>query len=546
MTNPTQPFLAAYITMFQAAGSSLSFRYGWASTPWAALDLTAPRTEETAKLYASDAGYRTRASDPDGVIAYPPVLVGTLAIDRQLALDPGQTAAGWGWGTLAFANDDDAYSSLLSTWTVDGRAVEVRYGEKTYDTTRGIFVDPAIGDTKVAFSGIAESWSLTVNQLQIPIRDATYWLERPIQSQTYLGTGTYEGGSNLTGKPKPILRGACLTILPVLIDPTNRIYQVNNGYASISALYEGGATTITFQADTSNLYSGSTTAGQYRTDVSRGLFQLGSAPVRTITCDATGRFPTAGAKSVAADIAYYLLTEDLALPTANIAGSTFTSAATDYPYAAGVYFAPDDNPSGVAAVSRLLSAFGAKLIPTRAGTLSLIVLRAIVSGATPTRAYTADDIVSLVPTALPATLTPPPYRIRVAYQHNYFVQTSDLSASVTAAQREFVQSADRFAAASSGTISLAYARPSDPSPFGGALTSQTDAQAVADAVLALFATRRRLFDMTVPVSVGINNDIGDVIQITYPLDNMSAGQLGRIVGEQFRPNGSTITVRVLV
>ena len=61
---------------------------------------------------------------------------------------------------------------------------------------------------------------------------------------------------------------------------------------------------------------------------------------------------------------------------------------------------------------------------------------------------------------------------------------SRASASVTAAQREFVQSADRFAAAASGTISLAYARPSDPAPFGGALTSQTDAQAVADAVLA--------------------------------------------------------------
>lgn len=546
MTAPVQPFLAAQVTLFRPDGAAVVYRGPWGSKSWGSLSLTAPVVEATAYIYASDAGYRTRSTDAGGVVPYPPVMSAGLSIDRRIALEPGAAAAGWGWGTLTLANDADQYSALLAVWNVDGRAIEIRYGEKTYDATRGVFVDPALASLTLAFKGMARPWSLTANQLQIPLRDASYWLEKPVHTDTYAGTGTYEGTAAMLGMYKPKLRGAAYNIQPVLVDPTNLIYQANNAATSFQALYEGGATSITFQADTANLYIGSTTAGQYRTDTSRGLLQLGSTPVRTITCDATGYFPVAGLKTIWADIARHILSEDLALPAAFIDTSSFTTAATNYYHPAGVYFSPSDAVDGAAAVGRLLISVGAKLIPKRSGALSVTVLRTIPPGTTPAYAFTADNVVSLVPVALPAILMPPPYRLRVGYQHNYTVQTGDLSASATATQRAFIAAADRLASWSSGTVLLAYTRPSDPAPFGGALTVQGDAQAIADALGALWGVRRRLFDMTLPMSIGISRDIGDVVQITYPLDDMANGQLGQIIGEQFRPNDATITFQVLI
>lgn len=435
-----------------------------------------------------------------------------------------------------------AISSVILP-AVSTPAVTSRDMERLY-TARNIWTSPALAELVPVFTGIAGTWTATDIGVTIPIRDISYWLDRPIQSSQYGGTGTYDGTADMAGLPKPKLRGKAYNLAPVLIDPTNRIYQYNDAAGTVVALYERGSAGITFQSNTTDLYTGTTTAGQYRTDNSRGLFQLGSDPVGQITVTATGQFPTAGNKTVLADIARYLLTEDAATPSAFVDTSDFATAATDYPYDGGVYISPESEITARQAVAYVLSAFAAKLIVGRDGAARCLALRASSLSGTPTASLGPHNTISVKTASLPSSLSPPPFRIRAGYQHNYTVQT-DTSELATASHREFVSKPDRYATALSTAIQAAYRRPNDLPPFGGGLDDGGDAQDVADAMEALWCADRGLYTVTVPTEIGLGLDLGETILLTWPTAFLRLGQRGLIVQEQFRSQ-ENITFLVLI
>lgn len=574
-------FYAVELTAFLQAGTPATPDIAWLSTPYLALTQNAAAiADTTAIIRASDTGYRTREADAGGLVTYPPLLDSAFSMQRAINLDPVQSGVGAAWGTVSLANPGGQFDTFAASWNSDGRPIKILYGAKTFDATRGYFTDPAYSSLTVAFAGMATPWFLSATALEVPIRDATYWLDRNLQTTVYAGTGTYEGTGDLTGKPKPKARGGSISapirnVTPLLIDPTNQIYQYTDAPGTVVTLYEGGATVITFQADTANLYVGSTSPGQYRTDNSRGLFQLGSVPQRAITTDITGQFPVAGAITMAGQIARYLLTEDMVLPAENISTATFSapaSSAASYtlgylstpqlaltltqqpifstdPLAAvaGVWFAPDDIVDGATAVNRVLSSMGAQLVPARDGTLRMIRLTALAVDAVPVARLTPANCVSVTPRALPGGVSPPPFRFRVAYSHNYTTQSSGVSPSATSAWAQFIAASERFASYANLAILSLYRRPNDTQPVGaGALLQSGDAQTVANALGALWSTRRRLYDVTLPVSVGLPLDLGNVVMLVYPLEDLRGGRLGQIVGELFASQNSTITFSVLV
>ena len=507
-------------------------------------------TAASGTVYASDMGYRTLASDVGGVVAYPPLVEQAFAIDRRISLDPAASAAAAAWGSISLSNIDGRFNSIVAAQNSDGREVRIANGVKSWDATRGLWLDLPKSYNQPVFYGIAQPWTLNLATLDIPLRDATYWLEKPLQSNLYDGSGGYNGGADLTGKPKPKTRGGT-ALLPVrnvplvLIDATNLIYQYSDGPGTVVALYEGGDTNITFQANTANLYSGATTAGKFRTDNSRGLVQLGSAAARQITADVTGQFPSAGVQTLPGSIARYLLTEDAALPSAYVDTSAFSALDGSYGYTSGIFIGPDDALDGATAAGFILNGLGAKLYPKRDGTLSVFALRPPTG--TPTAQLTTANVVSCTPRDLPPVLYPPPYRLRAGYQKAYAVQTSGLAPTLSAARQSYVANQWRSAAATSAAVQAAYRRPNDPPIIEGGLLSSGDAGTVATDLLALWGTRRRLYDVTVPVfDVGLNLDLGNIVALTYPLDNLNSGALGIIVGDQFRSQDATITFQVLV
>lgn len=508
--------------------------------------------ESTATIFASDLGYVTRADDSDGIIPYPPFVSEAFAIDRGIALEPQAAAVAWGYGQISLANQSGYFDAVAASWNVDGRDVAIYRGTKTWDDIRGIWIDPPRPTLISMFTGLATPWFLDTDNLTIPLRDATYWIEKPYLTDQYAGTGTYDGTSSLTGVLKPVARGGTSAnpirnVTPVLVDPVALIYQFNNAAGTVVNLYEGAAKTITFLADTTNLYQGTTLAGRYRTDVSRGLFQLGSVPVHAITCDVTGTFPGGSTTSTTASVVLAMLQTDMQVPAGNIDVASFTNAAAANPYTVGVYFSSSDNPDGVTAVSEVLESFGAKLIIDRVGKLSCFVLRGLIGNEVPQGFINTTNCVSVTPIRLSNAIDPPPYRLRLAYAHNYTVQTTDLnSASATSTQLQFVKTPDNFALWQSNDVLERYRRPNDPAPFGGAMLVQSQAALVVAALGQLWGGRSRLYECVLPVAIGLSFDLGDVVKITYPMDDLYNGPLGQVVGERFQSSDSTVTIRVLV
>lgn len=536
------PFFAVEIEASRPA-FALTEAMGWATRPWPALSIIPPSTEETITICASDLGYRTESP----VVPYPPLLQRGFSVDARVPLSPGQVGIVWGWGTLSLVNSDRSLDALVRDWNIDGRAITIKYGIKTWDDSRGIFLDPLTSDLVTVFTGVGASWLLNEFTLELPLRDASYWLDRPLQKTLYGGTGTYEGDAELAETPKPMTRGKVFNVPLLLIDRMNLIYQYNDGPGSVVALYEGAATTIAFESDTTDLYTGSTTSGMYRTDNSRGLIQLGLEPAdgAAITADVIGHFPVAGSQLVAANIARYLMSEDMDLPAAFLDTASFTTAATDYPYEAGWFWGPNDKTDGATAVGQVLGAFGARMVPAVDGSLQCLVLKAVAVSDTPVAEYTTASIRSCEPRAMPAEISPPAKRIRVAYQHNYTVQLDGVLNSAGATHRQFVQTADRYATWLGSSIATAYANANDIPPFGGGLTTEADAQAVANRMGALFGTRRWLWDMQIPLIEGVSREFGEVVVVEYPNHALANGARCRIVGRSVDTQEEVMTLTVL-
>lgn len=440
-----------------------------------------------------------------------------------------------------------ATSYIPTTGTAATRAADNLYH------ARGILLDPPLADLGIAFAGLGAPWSLTETALTIPLRDATAWLERQYQTSTYGGTGGLDGTADLAGRLIPRTRGGSASypvcnVTPVLIDPVNLIYQWSDGPGTLVNLYEGAAKTITFASDTTDLYTGSTPAGQYRTDVAKSLFQLGSPPASgyAITCDVTGEFPTAGAVTTPAGIARYLLAEDMSLPSANLDTASFDAAATAYPYVAGLYFDGSSAISGVQALDTILVGWGASVVPFRDGTLRLLVLRALPSTATPVAAFDTGNLVSLTPRPLPGAIDPPAGQIKVGYNHNYTVQTTGINTTTaTAAQQQFVTASDRYATWLSTTVLAAW-RNANRMTLASPLLRQADAQAVANDLGALFGTRLRGFDAVLPSLIAATREMGEAVRVAFPMQDLAGGQLAQIVGYDFHSTDPFITLQVLL
>lgn len=497
----------------------------------------------TDTLYVSDIGYSTSAP----AIPYPPLLDRGFSIEARIPLAPGQVGIVYGVGAIKLINAERRYDAIVNAWNVEGQPVTVRYGFKLWDDGRGIHLDPLPDDLTTVFVGVASGWRLDEFGLSIEVRDASYWLDRALQRNLYAGTGTYEGDTELKGVPKPWVRGTVYNIPLTLIDRANLIYQYNDAAGTVLALYEGGATSITFQADTTNLYSGSTASGFYRTDNSRGLIQLGVEPDDNagLTADVTGNFPTAGAQTIAAQIVRYIMTETMEVPAAYIDTASFDTAATDYPYPAGWYFGPGDRVDGIVAVGRGLEAFGARIVAAVSGALQCLALSEI-GAETSVGAFDTANIIDADPRGIAADITPAVHRVRCAYQHNYTVQTQGLLGSATGAHRQFVQTADRYATWEDATVLVTHPSAKDLPPFGGGLTTLAHAQEVADRIGALYGQRRWSFDLRLPLVVAVQRSFGEVVSVTYPNHLMDAGVDGRIVGRGFNASDLTMTLTVLV
>ena len=125
------------------------------------------------------------------------------------------------------------------------------------------------------------------------------------------------------------------------------------------------------------------------------------------------------------------------------------------------------------------------------------------------------------------------------------MQTSGYLGSAPQDRKTYVAQADRYATWVSTSVLQAYRRPQDPPPINGALLRQGDAQAVANDLGALWGVSQRAFEVTCPVEAALALDLGDYVNLTFPIADLANGQLGQIVGDRFNSEDSEVVFSVI-
>lgn len=157
-----------------------------------------------------------------------------------------------------------------------------------------------VGKVTPGFSGSASVLTLSANVDIEPFG-------KDVLTATYAGTTGAEGETSLKGKVKPLVLGWASNVEPVLIDPTNSVYQFS-GYGPIeevTKLYERGsdfgAETADY-ADYTALVAATIPAGRWATCLASGMIRLGAPAYGVITGDIKGHSPTGTAARLGGEL----------------------------------------------------------------------------------------------------------------------------------------------------------------------------------------------------------------------------------------------------
>jgi hypothetical protein len=438
-----------------------------------------------------------------------------------------------GTGELDLANTDGGYDFLIQRFAIDGRGITVKVG------TPGDSYD----NFYTVFDGVASDWTVQEDIVKITLVDNSYKLAVTVQPNLYGGTGGVDGTTDLVGKRKPRSFGFVKNVSPPLVIPSSLVYQVNDGpVSSIGTVYDRGValTPSSNYATVALLVAATIPAGNYATCNALGFFRLNSSPTGTVTADLSGDISGGTFVSKTSDIVRRIIgttssisdPNDLYLPS-------FTQVAALQPASVGYWVGPDDTNTVADVLSDLMGGIGGWAGFRRNGKLEVGIFQ-VPTGLVPSDHYDKTDVIQIKREALPSSLTPPPYRFRVAYQHNWTVQT-DVAGAVSATQKSFLAQADRYAESTNTTVLLDHPFARDRNPTKSFFNSQTDAQTESDRLLALYKGSNALYRITLGVEP-FALDLGDVINVTYPRWDLTVGRNLRIVEMTENAQSNTIEV----
>lgn len=509
----------------------------WGEDAWGALPPEPAPAGGAEVIRASDLGWRARHDAPGGAAAYPPLLLRGPDIERRVALAPGG-ADTWAVGTLTLATPDQLPGAALAGRDTALRAVRVRAGQQGWDARRCIATDPPAAALVDVLRGLALTWRAGEAGNEVPLRDPTAWLDQPIGSTRFAGTGGLQGSADMAGQPVPLVRGGSATA-PVRACPARLCHAASQTYrwtdaGTPVAVLEDGAPVYTDAGQVPDVTAASPAAGTYVWDAQGGI-RLGSAPAGQITVDGWS------GPASAAQVLRNLLMVTAGLPPGLLDEGSVTATAAVAPWPGGWAWTGEE--TGREALAPLLAALGARLVPSRAGGLRLWPLRALGADARPLALL--DDALALgvAPVEL-GELMPPAATIAVGWGRTHTTTTTP-KPTVGAADRERLANAWRSASWSEPANLSRYAQASRPARLDTALLVGADATNLAGALGALWGRERRLWQVTLPVASVLAREIGDVVHLRWPAEGLRDGALGQVVGDGIRAGEPTGALLVL-
>ena len=478
-------------------------------------------------------------------------------------------------GAIVLANADGALDEILG-YSFDGQVFYVQELNLAtmaakYTICQGYLEQPTWDEETITFQCRSIAHALDINLL-----------EEKYAGTNALPTGIEGTPNDIGGLPKPVLLGTCYNVMPVQVNTSKKIYQLD-GVRGLRPAYtltvfdkravimEDSAGDYTDQAD---MEANSPATGKYRVWPAGGCFRINFTPVGMLTCDvmnpadynAPGTTPTGD--STLTQVLTTMNREVLALPRYGL--DAFHPLSQLYAADPDVGIYVQDTRTALTAVNDLLASVGGCLINAapmngaysgdRYSTAQLYEPSApYFTPAMSPLSLTDDDLIPgslrLIPPNEPERGLPV-WRVNVQYAKNWTLMTANDLAGVAADQLARWTQEYLTASAEDATVKDDWPQALELT-VTTLLVDQTEAQAEAQRLLDLFGVPRQRFALSIPRKVMIeaphmgtsgNNPSNFVpgVRVTLTLDRFGLGSGKTFVITEMRDNVEQLTIDLVI
>ncbi|MBU8540804.1 hypothetical protein [Falsiroseomonas tokyonensis] len=492
--------------------------------PEASLPAAYEAEQFTALVRLATAAYHSDQADLPASTVWPPRILSGIEIAQDVV-------GGLGLGgvvaltasEITVADGDNWSADMARYGTADGREIEIRVAE-VLDPRASDYGTP-LRDTALVWRGpVARVDRLAGRKARVALGDATDRLSALLQSTRYTGTGGLQGSEALKDRPMPVCLGRRFNIQPVYLG----IVDIGDGLLpTYQTHWRGivGHNVVRMRGVTQTKVVSTPGVSEWRDYPALGLFQLGSDPDGTVTCDVSGE-ASAYPDSIAAVLWHMVSALGPQMTDDDRDSVSWQFAEADLPGLVGFY-QPAQDITTLAAVQRILSSCGAVLSGDRGGKLRLF---------DPFTATTdiQFDIAALnvvqepEPVPLPDQLAPAPREVKVDWGQND-APIPDLGTAADATLRQRL--ADTTAPVASYASNLVTQRVARERALRlpGAYYDLVDAQARAERIGTWLEGGARAVRVMTDRYLGQIN-LGDYGRVTYPGYGLDTGFAGVVVG----------------
>lgn len=491
ITNPTYSLWLAEITAYDPGSSSV--------VTW---------------RFASGQGY-----DNAGTF-YAPRIENPANFSRSIGGGGFGGKASASYGELTLLNPDGALNALADDY-FDGRTLTLKIGNSAM----------AYASFQTVLVATIETVAMERQRVSVRLRDKSITLDTPFSAVKYAGTNSLPNGiegtpDDIKDQYKPRLLGRIALMMPVAVNTSKLIYQVNAGAVdSIVNVFDAGAylsrtgTDYTSQSDMEN---NAPASGSFRSWPAGGCFRLGSSPYGALSACVVERWLYTD--NTAAGLIQRILTE-IGYTGSDWVAADFTALNQANAGSLGVIVG--DGESTASLLDRITQSVGAWWGFDRLNRFRVARLDA--PSGSPAATFTDADIIELE--RQPDT-TPPNWRTTIQADTNYAVQDKKgLAGVVTLDRAGWFEQPSREQKAESATVKSTRLL-ADETTAETLLNGISIAAAEAARRLALYSVRRDTVTLTVadPLSRYTAVDIGSVVNLTTAKLGYGAGKLFTVTG----------------
>lgn len=414
------------------------------------------------------------------------------------------------FGQVIINNADGKYDTILDFNQLVSQPVRIRLGRmKGY-----------LGNFDTVCVARIVGIGTSTTELTLDIRDPFTYAQNLYPTSIYSGTGSANGDTDLAGTVKPVVLGKVYNVSPLLINSVKLIYQAHDGPIDfVTGVFDGGVALNVDSPDNYTTYAhlsaATVGAGEYATCLAEGLIRVGSTPTFGITAHINGHDDAGtSVRSIATYLASQLESElgleidtdaFASLPT-HLAGWVWTEpftlreALSRFVGDAGWHIGTDIN-------GRITTR---QLLPPDSGNVD--------------RIYDEVDVIDLQRAPLPEGYEGIHHRRLVQYRKNWTLQDG---AQIAAAAVDKARRTREWSTVTASRITGAR-NAIDPPVLQTSLYSEDDAEELAEHLLDLHGTFRRMFTMTTRI-FGSLPVLGSTIMVRHRRFGLIDGGYFRIL-----------------